>query len=200
MGTKLLLKSLTDQFFLDQQVGKVTRNNNILDLISCHDDWISSIDIINTSITDHLLLLVETNLPMLKNAEINYNPPRSKLEELDFNRANWKEIRLQFEKFPWFKELNNLGTEKCFLKITEIFATICSDFCPERNRKSFPKSKFLRTKFRKKNQSTLLNIESLIIKSHENEHLHKEYLAINHIKADPKYFFQYAKKFSSTQN
>ena len=46
-----LLKSLTDQFW---KVGKATRNNNILDLI-CHDYLISSIDIIDTSITNHRL-------------------------------------------------------------------------------------------------------------------------------------------------
>ena len=140
-----LLKSLTDQFFIDQQVGKATRNNNILDLIFCHDDLISSLDIIDTSITDHRLLLVETNLPILKNAEINYNPPRSKLEELDFNKANWKEIRLQFERFLWFKELNNLGAEKCFLKLQRYLQQyLCVDLCPEKKRRSFPKSKFLR--------------------------------------------------------
>ena len=152
-----MLKSLTDQFFIDQQVGKATRNNKILDLIFCHDDLISSIDIIDTSITDHRLLLVETNLPILENAEINYNPTRSKLEELDFNKANWKEIRLQSERFPWFKELNNLGAEKCFLKITEIFATICFDLCPEKKRKSFPKSKYLRERKILMRGKTMLN-------------------------------------------
>ena len=42
----------------------------------------------------------------------------------------------------------------------------------------------------------MLNLSLL---SHENERLHKEYLAINRIKADTKYFLQYAKKYCSTK-
>ena len=75
-------------------------------------------------------------------------------------------------------------------------------------RRSFPKSKFLRerkiliskkTKLRKKNQTirvknSLLNIEELLLKSHEKEHIYNEQYAIDCIKSDPNYFFQYGKK------
>ena len=44
-----------------------------------------------------------------------------------------------------------------------------------------------RTNLSTKLTNTLLNIESFVIQSHENGRLHKEYLAINRIKADTKY-------------
>ena len=51
---------------------------------------------------------------------------------------------------------------------------------------------------REKIKEQLVDIESELLKSHNDERLHDENKALDRIKSDPNYYFKYAKKFSKT--
>ena len=58
------LTDLTDHLFINQQVEHPTRKSNILDLIFSTDEFIRFIHISETFISDHTILLAETNIPI----------------------------------------------------------------------------------------------------------------------------------------
>ena len=51
---------------------------------------------------------------------------------------------------------------------------------------------------REKVKEQLVDIESELLKCHNDERSHDENKALDRIKSDPNYFFKYAKKFSKT--
>ena len=61
------LTDLADHLFINQQVEHPTRKSNILDLIFSPDEFIRSIHITETFISDHSILLAETNIPIKPN-------------------------------------------------------------------------------------------------------------------------------------
>ena len=67
-----------------------------------------------------------------------------------------------------------------------------------KRRKLIIKSKKHGLPRREKIKEQLVDIESELLKSHNDEILHDENKALDRIKSDPNYFFKYAKKFSKT--
>ena len=57
------LFSLSDCFFLNQQVLEPTRKSNILDLIFSPDDFVNSIDVTDSLLSDHRIITVKTSIP-----------------------------------------------------------------------------------------------------------------------------------------
>ena len=56
------LFSLSDCFFLNQQVLEPTRKSNILDLIFSPDDFVNSIDVTDSLLSDHRIITVKTSI------------------------------------------------------------------------------------------------------------------------------------------
>ena len=71
------LTDLADHLFINQQVEHPTRKSNILDLIFSPDEFIRSIHITETFISDHSILLAETNIPISLSNSTVFNPPES---------------------------------------------------------------------------------------------------------------------------
>ena len=67
-----------------------------------------------------------------------------------------------------------------------------------KRRKLIIKSKKHGLTRREKIKEQLVDIESELLKSHNDERLHDENKALDRIKSDPNYFFKYAKQFSKT--
>ena len=57
------LLSLSDCFFLNQQVLEPTRKSNILGLIFSPDDFVNSIGVTYSLLSDHRIITVKTSIP-----------------------------------------------------------------------------------------------------------------------------------------
>ena len=82
------LTDLADHLFINQQVEHPTRKSNILGLIISQDEFIRSIHVTETFISDHSILLAETNIPISLSNSTVFNPPESEFSKLDFNKAD----------------------------------------------------------------------------------------------------------------
>ena len=91
------LTDLADHLFINQQVEHPTRKPNILDLIFSPDEFIRSIHITENYISDHFILLavvyININIPIFPSNLIVFNLPESEFSKLDFNKADWANIR-----------------------------------------------------------------------------------------------------------
>ena len=89
--------NLTNLTFLTQQIPEPTRNSNIIDLIFCPDNIINSITVSDTFLFDHHIIYADTLIPVivpstaLKNHSLNL--PSTRIETLDFNKANWPKLK-----------------------------------------------------------------------------------------------------------
>ena len=58
-----LLMQLMDKFFLEQLITEDTRKNNILDLLLTNNiEAINNIEINDTSLSDHRLIMIQTSI------------------------------------------------------------------------------------------------------------------------------------------
>ena len=99
------LFNLTNLTFLTQQVTEPTRNSNILDLIFCQDNIINSITVSDTFLSDHHIIYADTLIPVIvpstaqKNQSLNLLSTR--IETLDFNKANWPKFKESLNTIDW---------------------------------------------------------------------------------------------------
>ncbi len=219
MQTSSLL-DVAHQLFLTQHVSEPTRKNNILDLVFASSGIINNVVIQKTAISDHNLIVVDTNFPTsLDLVNPLRNPIRNKFELLDFNKANWDELRAKLVLHDWASILTNTDSCKCLDTIQNVLLSVCEKCVPtkslsKKRKNSFQKSrrKHLRkrtrtcaklqagrnmSKFRKiKLNDTIISIETILLESHESERKYFEQIAVDKIKTDPKYFFKYASRSS----
>ena len=66
-------------------------------------DWSNPI-----AISHQINIIAHTNLSINKSITDDFNPPTSAFEELDFNKADWDNIRMRLHSFSWCAELNNI--------------------------------------------------------------------------------------------
>ena len=106
--------------FLNQQVLEPTRKSNILlDLIFSPDDFVSSIDVPDSVLSDHRIITVKTSIPFCNSPPIcqSMNCICNAFETLDFKKAdgsglcssiklvNWQ-VRLHVNYAPYMFPLN----------------------------------------------------------------------------------------------
>lgn len=206
------LLHLSDHLFITQQIKKPTRLNSVLDLVFMSDELISSYEVYDTIISDHRLITVETSLPISHTYTV---PPaiRSKnsFEALDFNKANWDNLRKSLSETDWNTISTNHSTTDQFKSVLTLIADKCVTHVPRKREKSKKNSKYKRQRrvlMRKRAKlkkaspppvnlsNKLIDIEQKISDSHSAEKNSEEALAIAKIKSDPNYFFKYAKKHS----
>ena len=213
------LVGLRDYLYLDLMITEPTRELNILDLLFCNQSIIESIKIQETVISDHNIIHVNTNLNIVANHSTqDINPPGSLFEQLNFFKADWNTITQDISESNLVINMQQLNTEDALGLFIQSIGDICVNNAPIKKCKSkcissfFKHRKALMRKRRKliikskkhgltrrgKIKEQLDDIESELLKCHNDERLHDENKALDRIKSDPNYFFKYAKKFSKT--
>ena len=206
------LTDLADHLFINQQVEHPTRKSNILDLIFSPDEFIRSIHITETFISDHSILLAETNIPISLSNPTEFNPPESEFSKLDFNKADWANLRVEISSLSFVDVYSSMNAIDINVsKVLETIGHCCLLHVPLKSFKLFKvthfhrERKILMRKRRKlmkktvqdsKISGTLISIDKKICASHQDEKLHDEQVAVAKIKDDPQFFFRYAKKSS----
>ena len=128
------LLNLTNLTFLTQQVTEPTRNSNILDLIFSPDNIINSITVSDTFLSDHHIIYADTVIPVIvpstaqKNQSLN--PPSTRIETLDFNKANWPKLKESLNTIDW--PTSFCGTSvKLYLQVAiESISEKCTMYVP----------------------------------------------------------------------
>ena len=211
-----ILLEFMEKYCLVQYVTEPTRLNNILDLfMSNNEDLIRDIDIIDTSISDHRLVLVRTCIRGCE-AEDARCLPRRGFAALNFNHSSiqWELILNEMMDVDWSSMCDHESPEDILARIKLVSLEICSKYIPLRrqqmkNRRLIPRDRRVlmrkRTKINDRLKfcidpaensrlfTRLRNIEDSLRVSHEKECKLSETRAIEMIKQDPRYFYSYAK-------
>ena len=209
------LFNLTNLTFLTQQVTEPTRNSNILDLIFCPDNIINSITVSDTILSDHHIIYADTLIPVIvpstaqKNQSLNL--PSTRIETLDFTKANWPKLKESLNTIDWPTSFRGTSV-KLYLQVAiDSISEKCTMYVPPKRSKRNMISRFHRERkiiMRKKLKlvkscksapsikAQLVKFEKQICDRNLSEKLFEEKVAVTKINEDPNYFFSYAKKFS----
>ena len=96
-----ILKDLMSAYFLDQLILEETRQNNILDLfLTNNTDFVNNILVHNTSLSDHRLIILETNVHSRNCNRISRPARTSDLANLNFfhRELPWEDINLKLSE------------------------------------------------------------------------------------------------------
>ena len=221
------LSQLCDEFFLTQCIESAThRKGNTLDLVfTNNDDLIHSYTSTPTQMSDHFILeCMTTLLNESGTSKADVTPEPERLASLNFHseKVDWQLMKTAFAEVDWDAELQGRDPES----MMERFIDICFHVSAERVPKKRPKAKLptskripkyrknlMRKRSRKKKQlagatspakilkiqTELVEIEKLLMISHQQSRDDEEQHAVDSIKRNNKYFYTYAKKYSSTK-
>lgn len=219
--SKLLLNLMGD-LFLSQYILKPTRENNILDLVLTNNDkLIHNYDVVPTIFSDHNLINISLNyeaaLPIPCHQNIRTAPVFS---QLNFLSADWDMINACLMEVEWGALLDECNHTAMVDAFVEKIEQICLDLVPPKRKKSkkfnnIPRDRKImmkkRTKLTKQlklcsspyRQRKIFNdihhIERDLHHSYTSSRQNEESKAVSSIKANPKYFYAYAKRHSSTK-
>ena len=149
--------------------------------------------------------------------------PQAEFDNLNFfsEDVKWDDIEHKLSEVSWLEELTDLEPYRMVERINEICLSICRSCVPERTTINRKRSKIPRTRRilmrrrckvnkqlsfvkshtrRAKLEAEAREIEKKLQLSYKQEHSEMEGKAVNSIKTNPKYFFTYAKKFSTVQS
>ena len=139
----LFLISLSDCLFLNQQVLEPTRKSNILDLIFSPDDFVNSIDVTDSILSDHHIITVNTSI------SFNHSPPICQsmiricnaFKPLDFEKADWSGLCSPIKLVNWQVRLYDCIVSEC-LSSLRLLSDLCSLHIPPKYYKNKYVSKF----------------------------------------------------------
>ena len=205
-------------YLLSQMVNVPTRGNNILDLVLCKNErLVFDVKADPTDISYHNM--VNVLLPFEPGVMEEAHLDEMNFRSLDFNRADFSEINKVLEVTDWI-ELRNTGTFAEFpTTFTNKLLSVCLANVPKerppsgrpklynslRRRKSKLKTRLSAAKCagdaaRIKEIEDEIGLVSYDIKEAIVHHFDQgERRAVKRIKANPKYFFSYAKSFSKVK-
>ena len=216
--------------FLSQHINKAThKEGNILDLVFTNNDCLlHSYECIPPSllsVSDHFIVECKTILgSCLEECDTEIPGKVSPLDNLNFlnNDIDWEQIANLFKAINWDLILSGLPPEEQLNVVMEKIHSICKSNIPLRKtltktgkpkiprdrrilmrkrKKIFEQLKLdISDARRKKLNRKLVDIEVSLQKSHRSSKMLGETKAIEAIKKNPKYFYSYAKKFSSLSN
>ena len=100
--------SLSDCLFLNQQVLEPTRMSNILDLlIFSPDDFVISIDVTDSLLSDHRIITVKTSILFCHTPHQSMNCSCNAFEPLDFKKAGWSGLCSSIKLVNWQVRLHD---------------------------------------------------------------------------------------------
>ena len=222
-SAKLLLQFMADNLY-GQYVLCPTRKENTLDLFITNDDrLVANASATETPLSDHDLvdvMLSENPLCEEKCSLPEFD--QDSFRSLDFHNADIERLRKMLVDVDWKTLRSHCSFEEFPVVFTDTLLQICQICCP-RKKLSNGRPKALNA-LRRKKKRVLARYNALLSKSHSNpEHVaalqsklalicydikdeinksldHKEALAVSRIKANPKYFFSYAKSLSKLKS
>ena len=134
-----------------------------------------------------------------------FNPPDSEFSKLDFNKADWTNLRADISALSFVDVYSSMNAIDINVsKVIETIGHCCMLHVPLKSFKSFKVTRFhrerkilmrKRRKLMKKTiqdskiRETLISIDQKICASHQDEKLHDEQVAVTKIKDDPHFFF-----------
>ena len=204
-----ILTRLQSDFFMTEVVNQPTRGSNCLDLCFTNSpDKFLNVETETTQLSDHMLILARTMFDCRKSPISAKDNKGSPLEQLNFfdKRINWDNIYQELAAINWEQEFINSNVIERYDKFYDILEQVCLKCVPrrrKRRRKVIPKDRRIlmkkRGKILKKEQThaqiqKLRSIEEALQKSHMEEEKREEANAVDMIKLNPKYFFNYVKR------
>ena len=222
------IKQLQNDHFLEQFVTSPTHiEGGMLDLVFCNNSAIiHSYETLHPlrSTSDHFV--VEVSTPLMCATDPNENersPFVSALDNLNFhsNDINWEEMAKTISELVNLEDFSNLTPSEHLERIMQILVDVAYKFVPckrsakkgsntkiprhrrilmRKRRKLTEKLKVTGENHKVRIKSKLIEIEMLLQRSHSEARSRKEQLAVKAIKTNSKYFFNYAKQFSSTKS
>ena len=223
------LYALSNNHFLNQYITDPTHVcGGVLDLLFCNNDSIiHSYNILQPlrSTSDHFVVEVNTHLFSKTSLTEEDKPERSSpFDCLNFysNDIDWEGMSEAISDRLNNASLQNLHPNERLGAYMKIFTEVAFRFVPAKKTSrcgSFTKipreRRILMRKRRKllqrleslssskpieKIREKLIKVEMLLQQSHRDGSSRKEQLAVKAIKTNPKYFFSYAKQFSTTRS
>lgn len=214
------LFSMSEDLLLKQVICSPTRGNNILDLVfTNNEELISSVQIEDTPMSDHRLLLMDTTLETLPVPHTTrQDKGNTSFSSLNFfsKDIDWQTVKNKLTEINWLRLFSEQTVDQMLSTITSNLQKICTDHIPKRKcprAKSIPRDRKIlmrkRTKLNKRmtqpgaNQDNiraqLTSIEQQLVTSHETEIKKAEECAVEAIKVNPKYFYTYVKSMKTTR-
>ena len=222
------MKQMQNEHFLEQFISSPTHvDGGLLDLLFCNNpSIIHSYETLHPlrSTSDHYVVEVRTPiLCSLETTEGERPPLVAALDNLNFhsNDIQWEEMSKSITERVDAEDLSDLSPNEHLEVLMKILVDIAYKFVPakkssirgpgtkiprhrrilmRKRRKLVDQSKSASSdKHRDKIKAKLIKIELLLQKSHSEARSRKEQLAVKAIKTNSKFFFSYAKQFSSTK-
>ena len=214
------MKLMRDELFLHQIVKTPTRGNNILDLCFVNNTdllWNAETKEI-ASLSDHNLVVIHTAMGATQPADAREETRRG-FHNLNFfsERTQWENIVKELGDTNWHSRMDQLDVEDMYQYFHRKLLEVCEKYTPMRRtkakRKGVPRDRKILYKKKARAQMKLVNgrgnaqhnrervneLERQIEASHRAEILDDERRAVNVIKENPKYFYNYAKSKSKTR-
>ena len=223
------LLELTNEYFLSQIIQKPThKSGNTFDLLFTNNQSIvHSYNTMETLLSDHDIIECRTTYCIMSSD--GEKPECMEDSDIGFDNLNffsedtdWISIENELYQHNWELEFRSCSSEQMLEKFIEICKDICIEYVPLRKKKSTLQNKSLiprdRRKLmrkrrriiaqlkkttsetrRKKLKGESVQIESELIKSYQQSQKVCETKAVDAIKRNSKYFFSYAKKFSTSK-
>ena len=221
------LSVLRNEHFLNQHIDKPTHcAGGVLDLLFCNNDSIiHNYELIQPlrSTSDHFVVEVSAHLCSTTFDEEQQPERASAFDNLNFhsNDIDWETMASELQSRLDSENLETLPPNERLDALMKILIEVAYKFVPAKkssrknNHSKIPRDRRILMKKRrkltarmetitstnqmKKVREKLIQIEVLLQKSHQVGMQRREQLAIKSIKTNPKYFFSYAKKFSTTR-
>ena len=210
------LLNLTNKYFMNQIITQPTRNTNTLDLIFLNNtELIPNHTVENESkcLSDHDLITCHIKEASDNNHPKIYKKPE-KLRIFNYwsQKASWDKMNQFLEKVEWSENITQTSSVESDINyLYELLFSASEQFIPERKsttykqiprdrKKVFRRNKFLKKKLRtntSKNETKtnkineeLVQKQTKLIQSHENERIIKEKDLAKHVKKKFKTFLQ----------
>ena len=226
---KTMLESLSvlkNEHFLNQHIDKPTHiAGGVLDLLFCNNDSIiHSYELLKPlqSTSDHFVIEVSAHLCSTSFDEEEKPDRASPFDNLNFhsNDIDWEAMSTDLQSRLENENLDGLHPNERLDALMKILIEVAYKFVPAKkssrgNHSKIPRERRILMKKRRKLLSRmenitsniqkekvrrkLIQIEILFQKSHQDGMQRREQLALKSIKTNPKYFFSYAKQFSTTR-
>ena len=221
---------LSNEFFLCQLIKKPThRKGNTLDLLFSNNPMIlHSYNIMETVLSDHEIIECLTTCSV--ESTENEQPANLNASTVDFDNFNffsentdWVNIEKELAQQDWNLEFRALNPKQMLLKFMEICKSVTAKYVPAKNKNASAQRKshiprdrknLMRKRRRinvqlgkttsearrKKLKVEARQVEKELIKSYQQTQKESESKAVKSIQRNSKYFFSYAKKFSSVKS
>ena len=224
------LLNLTNEFFLSQLILKPThKNGNTLDLLFSNNPRIlHSYNVMETVHSDHEIVECYTTYHTTKSKKeqpLNNKDSATGFAKFNFfsEETDWGSIDHELAQHNWEQEFRASNPQQMLSKLLEICEAIVAKYVPTRaknttsQRKSYiPRDRrnLMRKRRRiniqlrkttteakrKKLKQEARQVEKELTKSYQQSQKDSENKAVDSIKRNSKYFFSYAKKFSSVKS